>query len=233
MKKTALITGGNKGIGLEVTRYFMDRNFDIVVIARNFDNFEFINNANVKCIEYDLSNIAGIPTLVAELGVIDVLINNAGVMFSIPYNDYPQEKIEHILQLNIEAPVALMREVAKKMLQNNGGRIVNNASIAGQIGHPDIWYGITKAGLINVTKSLAKTLGAKGILINAVAPSPVETDMLQVIPEERKQDFKRSLITGRFATAKEVAETIGWLGTDSPEYINGICIDINNGSFMR
>ena len=233
MEKVVLITGGNKGIGLEVTRFFLERSFKAVVIARDFNNFEFLNNQNVKCIKYDLSNVSGIPALVSEIGKIDVLINNAGTMLSIPYNDYPQEKVEHILKLNIEAPVALIREVSKTMLVHNGGRIVNNASIAGQIGHPDIWYGITKAGLINATKSFAKIFGAKGIIINAVAASPVETDMLDVIPEERKQAFKKSLITGRFATPEEVAETIGWLGTISPEYINGTCIDINNGSFPR
>lgn len=233
MEKVALITGGNKGIGLGVTRYFLERDYKTVVIARDFDNFEFSKNQNVKCIKYDLSNVSGIPSLVTEIGKIDVLINNAGTMLSIPYNDYPQEKVEHILKLNIEAPVALIREVSKIMLEHNGGRIVNNASIAGQIGHPDIWYGITKSGLINATKSFSKIFGAKGIIINAVAASPVETDMLNVIPEERKEAFKKSLITGRFATPQEVAETIGWLGTISPEYINGTCIDINNGSFPR
>jgi 3-oxoacyl-[acyl-carrier protein] reductase len=119
------------------------------------------------------------------------------------------------------------------MIQRKSGRIVNNASIAGQIGHPDIWYGITKAGLINATKSYAKILGAEGILVNAVAASPTETDMLATIPEARKATFKQSVISNRFATPQEVAAAIGWLGTESPEYINGICIDINNGSFMR
>jgi len=233
MEKIALITGGNKGIGLEVTRYFLREQYKVFVVARDFDSFEFSNHSNVECIKYDLSHISGIPALVAKLGKVDVLINNAGAMLSLPYNEYPQEKVEFILKLNIEAPVALIREVSKKMIKQNGGRIVNNASIAGQIGHPDIWYGITKAGLINVTKSFSKIVGPQGIIINAVAVSPVETDMLNVIPEERKKAFKQSVITGRFATPEEVAETIGWLGTRSPEYINGTCIDINNGSFPR
>jgi len=155
------------------------------------------------------------------------------MMLSLPYDNYPQEKVENIIKLNIESPVALIREASKQMIKNKSGRIVNNASIAGQIGHPDIWYGITKAGLINVTKSFSKIFGAQGVIINAVAASPVETDMLNVIPEERKTAFKKSLITGRFATPQEIAETIGWLGTISPEYINGTCLDINNGSFPR
>ncbi len=233
MQKVVLVTGGNKGIGLEVTRYFLDKNYKVIAIARDFNNFEFAGNVDVKTIEYDLSKISGIPKLISQLGSVDVLVNNAGVMLSLPYDKYPQEKVENIIKLNIESPVALIREVSKEMIKNKSGRIVNNASIAGQIGHPDIWYGITKAGLINVTKSFSKIFGAQGVIINAVAASPVETDMLNVIPEERKAAFKKSLITGRFATPQEIAETIGWLGTISPEYINGTCLDINNGSFPR
>jgi NAD(P)-dependent dehydrogenase (short-subunit alcohol dehydrogenase family) len=233
MQKSALITGGNKGIGLEVTRYFLERDYKVIVVARDFSKFEFSKHADIKQVTYDLSDVAGIPTLVSDFGAIDVLVNNAGDMLSLPYDCYPQDKVDFIIRLNIESPVALIREVSKKMIENRTGRIVNNASIAGQIGHPDIWYGITKAGLINATKSFSKILGPCGIIVNAVAASPVETDMLKVIPEERKNAFKNTVITGRFASAQEIAETIGWLGTISPEYLNGTCIDINNGSFPR
>jgi 3-oxoacyl-[acyl-carrier protein] reductase len=119
------------------------------------------------------------------------------------------------------------------MIQKKQGRIVNNASIAGQIGHPDIWYGITKAGLINATKSFAKLLGPHGIIVNAVAAGPVETDMMQSIPEARKEAILKSVYSGRFAQPIEVAQTILWLATDSPAYINGTCVDINNGAFPR
>jgi NAD(P)-dependent dehydrogenase (short-subunit alcohol dehydrogenase family) len=164
---------------------------------------------------------------------VDVLINNSGVMFSLPYDDYPQEKIDYLLKLNLAAPVALIREFSKSMLQRGGGRIVNNTSLAGHTGHPDVWYGISKSGLINATKSLAKILGPKGIIINAVAPGPVDTEMLSVIPEARKSAIKSSVYTNRFARADEVAKTMVWLATDSPEYINGTCVDINNGYFPR
>jgi NAD(P)-dependent dehydrogenase (short-subunit alcohol dehydrogenase family) len=233
MQKTALITGGNKGIGLEVTRYFLERGYRVIVVARDFSGFEFPRHADVEQVIYDLSDVSGIPNMVSNFGAIDVLVNNAGVMLSLPYDSYPQDKVDFIIKLNIESPVALIREVSKKMVENGTGRIVNNASIAGQIGHPDIWYGITKAGLINATKSFSKILGPYGIIVNAVAASPVETDMLKLIPEERRNAFKKTVITGRFANAWEIAETIGWLGTISPEYINGTCIDINNGSFLR
>lgn len=143
------------------------------------------------------------------------------------------KKIDEIIQVNIKAPVALIREISKVMISKGFGRIINNASIAGEIGHPDIWYGITKAGIINMTKSFAKILGPSGIVVNAVAAGPVETEMLKIIPEQRKKDIKNAVYTGRFAYPEEIADTIYWLATESPEYINGTCIDINNGAFPR
>lgn len=231
--KTALVTGGNKGIGLEVTRQLVQLGYRVFVVARSFDHCELLSSKNVINKTFDLTKVERIPELVSELGEIDVLINNAGVMHSLPFDNYPQEKLNEILKLNIEAPVALIREISKTMIAKGSGRIVNNASIAGEIGHPDIWYGITKAGLINATKSFAKILGAKGIVINAVAPGPVETDMLSVIPEERKNAIKSTVYSGRFAKPDEVAKAIVWLATECPEYINGTCLDINNGAFPR
>lgn len=231
--KTVLITGGNKGIGLATTEIFINAGYRVIVVARNFVGFKLKEHPNIDTIEYDLADIAGIPELISRSSPVDILINNAGVMFSLPYDKYPREKIDYILRLNIEAPVALINEVSKSMISRGFGRIVNNASIAGHIGHPDIWYGITKAGIINMTKSYAKIFGPKGIVINAVAVGPVETEMLKVIPEKRKDEIKNSVYTGRFAYPEEVAGTMFWLATESPEYINGTCIDINNGAFPR
>ncbi len=232
MKRRVIITGGNRGIGLETTRLFLEMGYEVIVIARDFSRFEFSSHPQVECITFDLADIEGIPALVDTIGAVDILINNAGVMYSLPYDSYPQEKVASMLRLNIESPVKLIECVAKGMMEKGSGRVVNNASIAGEIGHPDIWYGIAKAGVINMTKSFARIFDGT-IVINAVAPSPVETDMLQVIPIERREAFLKNVITRRFATAQEVAKTIVWLATESPEYINGTCIDINNGSFPR
>ncbi len=226
MKQSVLITGGNKGIGLELTKMFLASDYEIIVIARDFDGFVYADR--VRCIEHDLTDVDAIVEKLDAIENVDILINNAGIMYSLPYDCYPNEKIERMLALNLKAPVKLMELCAQKGVR----RIVNNASIAGQIGHPDVWYGITKAGLINATRSFAKIFVGK-IVVNAVAPSPVETDMLETIPVERREAFLKSVITGRFATAEEVAKTIFWLATESPEYINGTTVDINNGSFPR
>lgn len=231
--KKVLITGGNKGIGLETTRLFLENNYKVIVVARDYTNFEFNDNDNVEKIKYDLSNVEGIKDLVDKIGHIDVLVNNAGIMNSIPYDSYPKADMEKLMNINLYAPIEFIKHTSKSMISAKSGRIVNTASVAGQIGHPDIWYGVSKAGIINATKSFAKLLGEHGIVVNCVAPGPVETDMLNVIPEQRKNSIKSNVFTDRFAKPEEVAKAIFWLATDCPEYINGTCIDINNGAFLR
>ena len=211
---------------MALTKLFLEQGDRVIVVARDFKDFVYANK--VECVEYDLTDVENISNLIAQIGNIDTLINNAGVMYSLPYNDYPQAKVESMLKLNLEAPIKLIEECVKA----GATRVVNNASIAGEIGHPDVWYGVSKAGLINATKSFAKIFEGK-VVINAVAPSPVETDMLETIPKERREAFLKTVVSKRFATAEEVADTMFWLATSSPEYINGTTVDINNGSFPR
>lgn len=234
MLNRVLVTGGNKGIGLEVVRRFLEVDYEVVVVARDFSNFPYKENEKITLIEYDLSNMKDLPKLVEEIGEIDTLINNAGYMQpKYPYNEYPLEAKEHIMNVDLYAPVELMTLFSEGMKERGYGKIVNTASIAGQIGHPDIWYGIAKAGLINATKIFAKILGAHGITVNCIAPSPVETDMQKDNSEERKLEFKKMVPSGRFAEPQEAAEAIFWLATDCPEYVNGTTMDFNNASYVR
>ena len=99
-EKTVLITGGNKGIGFATTKLFADAGYNVFVIARDFKSFPLKNKSNVKTVEYDLTDIDGIPNLITQLPRIDILINNAGLMFALPYDNYPPEKIDQILKVN-------------------------------------------------------------------------------------------------------------------------------------
>ncbi len=242
MQKKVLITGGNKGIGLETAKIFLKMDYDVFVVARDFKNFELGGLPNITEIEADLSNLKTISDISSVVGDVDVLVNNAGFMQShIAYNQYSHKEREKIMNVNLYAPIELMNTFSEKMKDKGSGRVVNVSSVAGHTGHPDIWYGITKAGLINATKSYAKLLGSKGIIINCVAPSPTQTNMTNFTYEnennqalqKRVESFKESVITNRLASANEIARTIVWLGVASPEYINGTCIDVNNGSFPR
>ncbi len=234
MSKRVLVTGGNKGIGLAVVERFLELDYEIVVVGRDFSKFPYKGNEKIKTIQYDLSDMEGLKDLATQVGQIDVLINNAGYMQpKYSYDNYPLEAKEHIMNVDLYAPVELMTLFSVGMKERGYGRIVNTASIAGQIGHPDIWYGIAKAGLINATKIYAKLLGSHGIAVNCIAPSPVETDMQKDNSEERKLEFKKTVVSGRFAEASEAAEVIFWLATTCPEYVNGTTVDFNNCSYLR
>jgi len=234
MKQRVLITGGNKGIGLEVTKKMLELDYEVIVAGRDFSNFPLQNNKNIKTITIDLSDLEALPAFIKEVGDIDIIINNAGYMQpKYTYDNYPLEAKTKLMNVDLYTPVELMNAFSPAMKKKKFGRIVNTASIAGQIGHPDVWYGIAKAGLINATKIYAKLLGADGIVVNCVAPSAAETDMQNDNEEARKKAFKSAVVTNRFAEPEEVAKAIVWLATDCPEYINGITIDINNTFYAR
>ena len=234
MLNRVLVTGGNKGIGLKVVERFLELDYDVIVVGRDFSSFPHKDNKKITAIEYDLSDVDGLPKLVEQIGEIDTLINNAGYMQpKYTYDNYPKEAKEHIMNVDLHTPVELITLFSVGMKKRGYGRIVNTASIAGQIGHPDIWYGIAKAGLINATKIFAKLLASDGIIVNCIAPSPVETDMQKDNSEERKAEFKKMVPSGRFAEPEEAAEVMVWLATECPEYVNGTTMDFNNGSYVR
>jgi len=233
MKTVALVTGGNKGIGLQVTRRLLAQEVEVLVAARDFSGFELAGRPGVQTLRVDLSEPASVENLLSRLPPVDLLVNNAGIMHSFSPESYPEAEAERLLQVNLKAPVVLMQRLGAKMAERGRGRIVNNASIAGQIGHPDFWYGVSKAGLINATKSFAKIYGPRGVLVNAVAPSPVDTDMLATIPEARRRAFLSTVTSQRFADADEVAAVLVWLGLEAPEYLNGATLDLNSASYLR
>ncbi len=182
---------------------------------------------------FDLQDLAGIGALVALLGEIHTLVNNAGVLYCEPYGAIPEAHKREIITVNVEAPAALIDALAPQMRRRKSGRVVNVASVAAFTGHPDLWYGATKAALLNITKSYAKDLGPDGVLVNAVAPGPTLTDMYEQLPQSRKDAVMRSVYSGRPCQPEEVAQTIFWLGSSSPAYLSGSTVDVNNGSYPR
>lgn len=229
--RTALITGAGRGIGLATTRAFLGAGWRVLALDKDFSSFDA--TGEVQRIEYDLTGIAGIAAMAATLGEVDTLVNNAGVLYCEPYDAIPDAHKREIIAVNLEAPVALIAALSPQMVARRQGRIVNVGSVAAFTGHPDLWYGITKAGLLNLTKSWATQLGRHGVLVNAVAPGPTHTDMYEQLPQSRKDMVERSVYSARAARPSEVAEAILWLGSASPEYVNGTTLDCNNGSYPR
>jgi NAD(P)-dependent dehydrogenase (short-subunit alcohol dehydrogenase family) len=226
--KTVLITGAGRGIGLATTRAFAAAGWRVLSLDK-----EFGSDVVGERVAFDLTHTAQIAALIASVGDVDTLVNNAGVLHCDPIDAIPEAHRREILAVNLEAPAALIAAVAPGMKARRGGRIVSVSSVSAFTGHPDLWYGITKAGLLNLTKSWARALGPHGVLVNAVAPGPTETHMYDQLPQSRRDDVMRSVYAGRVCKPQEVAAAIFWLGSACPEYINGSTLDVNNGSYPR
>jgi NAD(P)-dependent dehydrogenase (short-subunit alcohol dehydrogenase family) len=229
--RAVLVTGAGRGIGLATARLFLGAGYQVLALDKDFSSCDLPHQA--KRIAFNLENLEKIPELVQGLGEIHVLVNNAGTLYCHPHDAFPETDALEILTVNLRAPVALIEAVAPQMRKRKGGRIVNVGSVAAFTGHPDLWYGATKAALLNITKSYAGYLGGDGILVNAVAPGPTLTDMYERLPPSRKESVMRSVYSHRPCSPEEVAQAILWLGTQSAEYVSGTTLDVNNGSYPR
>jgi len=226
--KRVLVTGAGRGIGLAAAQAFAATGWSVVSLDKEFGS-EVIGER----LDFDLRRTGEIASMAASLGELDTLVNNAGVLYCDPIDAIPDEHRTEILTVNLEAPAALIAAVAPQMKARGSGRIVNVSSVAAFTGHPDLWYGVTKAGLLNLTKTWARALGPYGVLVNAVAPGPTKTRMYDQLPQSRRDETLRATYSGRVSTAEEVAAAILWLGSTCPEYINGSTLDIYNGSYPR
>ena len=213
------MTGGSGGVGQAVVRRLEADGWAVVSWSRTGG--------------IDAADEMQVERAAARLRRWDALVNNAAVLFCDPVDAIAEEHRREILAVNLEAPAALIAAVAPRMRERRSGRIVNVSSVAAFTGHPDLWYGVTKAGLLNLTKAWARALGPHGVLVNAVAPGPTKTRMYDQLPQSRRDDTMRSVYSGRVCEPEEVAAAILWLGIACPEYVNGTTLDVNNGSYPR
>ena len=224
--KTALVTGAGRGIGLATAKALSAAGLRVIGLDLGFPQ-------GSNGVTYDLEDLEGIPALVESLGAIDVLVNNAGVQTAVSIERYTEEARRRILRINLEAPVELIRALSKQMIERKSGRIVNVASVAAFTAHTDLWYGVTKAGVVSFTRSFASYLGPHGIQVNAVAPGPMETELLRKAQPERIEQLMRNAYTRRTGRPEEIAEAIRWLALDAPVVLNGAVIDVTDGCYLR
>jgi 3-oxoacyl-[acyl-carrier protein] reductase len=222
--KTALVTGAARGIGGAVCEALKKSGIKVIGLDR-----EKVSGG----VTYDLTDLAGIPKLIESLGQIDILVNNAGVQNAVGIDAYTDAQRARIIRINLEAPVELIRALSRQMVTRKSGRIVNLASIAAYTPHTDLWYGVTKAGVVSFTRSFASYLGPHGIQVNAVAPGPIDTPLLDKAQPERVDELMKRVYTRRKGTPAEVAEAVRWLALEAPPIVNGAVLDVTDGSFLR
>lgn len=239
--RRVLVTGAARGIGEASALEFVARGCTVVALDKEFG--ECALPSSVERVTYDLRDLGGIKALVKRLGTVDTLVNNAAVLHCPPLDrlrdgelGHTADQAEEILNVNLRAPVALIEALAPQMMTRGeagadavGGRVVNIASVSAHTGHPDLWYGASKAGIVNVTKAFAAAMGKSNVLVNAVAPGLTMTAMYETLPQSRIDAMESMTYSGRGASPREIAEVVAWLGTESPSYINGTCHDVNNG----
>ena len=235
--KNILVTGATRGIGYATAKRLLARGERVLALGRDFSRFD-LDGENCERVSFDLRNTDDISMLCERLPAIDVLINNAAMLTSQPFESYAPKDRRDVISTNIEAPAELIRCLVPKMVARSRvegicGRVINIASVAGFGGHPDVWYGASKGAILNMTKSLAKLYGPQGVMINAVAPGPTKTGMFDQLPQSRKDEFNQLVFARRFAEADEIARVIEWLALDAPEYVNGSCMDAASGGYLR
>ena len=241
MNKVAFITGGTRGIGRQIALTLSENNFDIVVNYRTENEAlktlkEEIenNNVNFYAVQGDVSNFNDTEKMVKEIiekySKIDVLINNAGITKDNLIARMKKEDFEDVINVNLIGTFNVTKNVVPYMMKQRNGRIINISSVVGINGNAgQSNYSASKAGIIGFTKSLAKELGSRNILVNAIAPGFIETQMTDVLKDEVKEEIVKKIPLRRTGKPQDVANVVKFLSSEDSSYITGQIIQVDGG----
>lgn len=244
MNKVALITGGARGIGKQIAITLAKDGYDIALNYRsNTDELtrlkEEIESYNVKCllVQGDVSDYKDTEKIaketIEEFGKIDVLVNNAGITKDMLLLRMSKEDFIDVLDVNLVGTFNMTKNVTNYMMKARQGKIINVSSVVGVSGNPgQANYAASKAGIIGFTKSLAKELASRNILVNAVAPGFIGTDMTNILKDEVKDKILDQIPLRRMGNAEEVANVVKFLASNDSSYITGQVIHIDGGMLM-
>lgn len=242
-KRTALVTGASRGIGNACAHALASAGHRVVLAARTVNKLEETasqlraSGAEAFVVEIDVSeseSIAnGVSKAAKEFGNIDILVNNAGITKDGLAVRLKKADWEIVLQTNLSGSFFAVQQVLPGMMRERWGRIVNISSVVGEMGNAgQANYVASKAGLIGLTKSLAREVGSRNITVNAVAPGFIETDMTQGLSEELKQKMVDQTPLKRVGTPEDVASAVKFLVSDEASFITGHVLDVNGGMYM-
>ena len=243
--KTTLVTGSSRGIGVATATVMARHGADVVVNCRETVDLAEELAGRIRAmgqralaIQADVTDREQVrrmvDTIIAEWGRLDILVNNVGHAYYYHIETLEPEEWYHSVDENLTSQVYCAQAVLPGMLEHNWGRIVNISSISAQRGSPsgDLTYSACKAGILALTKTLARQYAAKGVTVNAVAPGIIDAGMTDNMPPERRERAKAAVPMGRLGRAEEVGEVVAFLASDRASYVTGQMIAVNGGLYM-
>ena len=241
MDKVAMITGATRGIGKQIALTLANEGYNIVLNYRTENDELFqakneIESKNVNCltVQGDVTNFEDckqmIERAINEFGKIDVLINNAGITKDMLLARMKEEDFKQVIDVNLVGTFNMTKNVISYMMKARSGRIINISSVVGIAGNAgQTNYSASKAGIIGFTKSLSKEVASRNILVNAVAPGFIETNMTDVLKQEVKDEIAKNIPLKRMGTPKDVSNVVKFLASEDSSYITGQVISVDGG----
>ena len=239
--KTAVITGGSRGIGLAIAKKLAEGGANIAVLYVGDETEGKAAKAELeqygtKVEQYfcDVSDFekskAVCEQVIEEFGKVDILINNAGITRDKLVLNMDEKDFDAVIGVNLKGTFNMIKHFYKHFMKNRGGRIVSTSSIVGLIGNAgQANYSASKAGIIGLTKSVARELAGRNVTVNAVAPGYIGTDMTNVLPDKVKETMKAQIPAKRIGTPEDVANVVAFLCSDEAAYVTGEVIRVDGG----
>lgn len=242
--KCAVVTGAAKGIGKAIALKLASSGVNIVLNYRSSEDKAIETEKEILSLGVEVLRIKGdiskpndvenlIDCAKNKFGKIDIMVNNAGITKDTLLLRMKEEDFDSVINVNLKGVFNCLKAITPVMVKQKEGKIINLSSVVGLVGNAgQVNYAASKAGVIGMTKSLAKEIGSRGITVNAVAPGFIETDMTDVLGDKFKEEAKKSIPLKRLGKAEDVAEVVAFLASDSANYITGQVIHVDGGMVM-